>query len=77
MTARLRAEIEPRSRRQRRWLDRPRLRVSAVLPFLREIATEERRTDRCATVRHTITETREPIPANLVAFETREALHTR
>jgi peptide/nickel transport system permease protein len=35
MTAHRRAEIEPRSRRERRWLDRPRLRISAVLPFLR------------------------------------------
>ena len=35
MTARLQAEIEPRPRRERRWLDRPRVRVSAVLPFLR------------------------------------------
>ncbi len=35
MTARLRADVEPRSRDARRSLDRPRLRISAVLPFLR------------------------------------------
>jgi peptide/nickel transport system permease protein len=35
MTARLRAQLEPRSTGQRSVTDRPRLRVSAVLPFLR------------------------------------------
>jgi len=55
----------------------PRALLGAILPFLREIATQERRTDRRATMRHTITETRETIPANLVASETREALHMR
>jgi pimeloyl-ACP methyl ester carboxylesterase len=55
----------------------PRALLGAMLPFLREIATEERQTDRYATVRHMITETRETIPANFVASATREALHTR
>jgi pimeloyl-ACP methyl ester carboxylesterase len=55
----------------------PRALLGAILPFLREIAPAERRTDRCATVRHTITETHETIPANLVASKTREALNTR
>jgi 2-hydroxy-6-oxonona-2,4-dienedioate hydrolase len=55
----------------------PRALLGAILPFLREIATEERRTDRYATMRHTTTETLDTIPANFVASATREALHTR
>ena len=52
----------------------PRALLGALLPFLREIATEERRAALCATARHATSET---ISANLVAYETREALNTR
>jgi 2-hydroxy-6-oxonona-2,4-dienedioate hydrolase len=55
----------------------PRALLGALLPFLREIATEERRTNSCAIVRHTTTETRETIPATLVASAMREALQMR
>jgi pimeloyl-ACP methyl ester carboxylesterase len=52
----------------------PRALLGAILPFLREIATEARRPAPCATARHTSVEV---ISANLVAYETREALNTR
>jgi 2-hydroxy-6-oxonona-2,4-dienedioate hydrolase len=55
----------------------PRALLGAILPFLREIATEDRRTDLWATAHHATIETVETISASLVAYEAREALEMR
>jgi pimeloyl-ACP methyl ester carboxylesterase len=55
-------------------MNAPRALLSAILPFLREIAVEAGQPEPCATRHHALVET---ISAHLVAHESLEALETR
>jgi pimeloyl-ACP methyl ester carboxylesterase len=55
-------------------MNAPRALLGAILPFLREIAVEARQPEPRVTARHTLVEA---ISANLVAYESLEALETR